>query len=151
MREETHCRHMGYSFWLTARVLLYAPPHRQDSIYHGLSYTSRGALAGTGNSSAGPPHEGSIWRPIAPWANAFTMELHLAPVFGGVFFLGGVEAGVLGGSLFCLVFLFTRLTQHVYFYSLNLFRSICPLCHTQQTKCFSGWDVIKHVSLIHIF
>ena len=37
----------GYSFRLTARVLLYAPSHRQeDSIYHSLCYTSRGALAG---------------------------------------------------------------------------------------------------------
>ena len=32
-------------------VLLYAPSHRQDSTYHGLCYTSRGALAGTRNSS----------------------------------------------------------------------------------------------------
>ena len=46
-REETRCRHMGYSFRLAARVLLYAPSHRQDSTYHGLCYTSRGALAGT--------------------------------------------------------------------------------------------------------
>ena len=35
----------GNSFRLTARVLLYAPSHRQDSTYHGLCYTSRGALA----------------------------------------------------------------------------------------------------------
>ena len=54
-REETRCRHMGYSFRLTARDLLYAPSHRQDSTYHGLCYTSRGALAGTRNSSMGPP------------------------------------------------------------------------------------------------
>ena len=27
---------MGYSFRLTARVLLYAPSHRQGSTYHGL-------------------------------------------------------------------------------------------------------------------
>ena len=79
MREETRCRHMGYSFRLTARVHLYAPSHRQDSTYHGLCYTSRGALAGTRNSSMGSPHEGSIRRPIAPWANALTTELHLAP------------------------------------------------------------------------
>ena len=39
MREETQCCHMGYSFWLAARVLLYAPSH------------SHGALAGTRNSS----------------------------------------------------------------------------------------------------
>ena len=50
---------MGYSFRLTARVLLYAPSHIQNSTYHGLSYTSPGALAGTRNSSMGPPHEGS--------------------------------------------------------------------------------------------
>ena len=35
VREETHCRHMGYSFRLAARVFSYAPPHRQDSTYHG--------------------------------------------------------------------------------------------------------------------
>ena len=38
---------IGYSYRLTARVLLYAPSHRQDNTYHGLCYTSRGALAGT--------------------------------------------------------------------------------------------------------
>ena len=70
---------MGYSFRLTAKVLLYAPSHRQDSTYHGLSYTRRGALAGMRNSSMDPPHEGSIRRPITPWANALTTELHLAP------------------------------------------------------------------------
>ena len=60
VREETRCCHIGYSVWLTARVLLYASSHRQDSTYHSLCYTSRGALAGTRNSSMGPPHEGSI-------------------------------------------------------------------------------------------
>ena len=65
VRKETRCRHIGYSFRLTARVLLYAPSNRQDSTYHGLCYTSHGALAGTRSSSMGPPHEGSIRRPIA--------------------------------------------------------------------------------------
>ena len=37
----------GLLFQLAARVLLYAPSHRQDSTYHGFCYTSRGALAGT--------------------------------------------------------------------------------------------------------
>ena len=76
-----HSDSMGYSFWLAARVLLYASSHRQDDTYHSLCYTSRGSLAGTRNSSMGPPHEGSIRRPIAPWANALTTELHLAPWF----------------------------------------------------------------------
>ena len=85
VRKETRCRHMGYSFRLEPRVLLYAPSHRQDSTYHGLCYTSRGALAGTRNSSMGPPHEGSIRRLIAPWANALTTELHLAPLYACVY------------------------------------------------------------------
>ena len=53
VRKETRCRHIGYSYRLTARVLLYAPSHRQDNTYHGLCYTSCGALAGTRNSSMG--------------------------------------------------------------------------------------------------
>ena len=49
VRKETRCRHIGYSYRLTAMVLLYAPSHRQDNTYHGLCYTSRGAPAGTRN------------------------------------------------------------------------------------------------------
>ena len=49
VRKETRCRHIGCSYRLAARVLLYAPSHRQDNTYHGLCYTSRGALAGTVN------------------------------------------------------------------------------------------------------
>ena len=74
VRKETRCRHIGYCYRLTARVLLYAPSHRQDNTYHSLCYTSRGALAGTRNSSMGPPHEGSIRRPIAPWANGLPLS-----------------------------------------------------------------------------
>ena len=66
VREETRCRHIRYSFRLAARVLLYAPSHRQDSTYHDLCYTSHGALAEMRNSSMGPPHEGSIRQPTAP-------------------------------------------------------------------------------------
>ena len=54
-REETRCRHMGYSFRLAARVLLYAQSHIQDNTYHGLCYTIRRALAGTTHISLGPP------------------------------------------------------------------------------------------------
>ena len=65
VRKETRCRHIGYSFRLAARFLLYAPSHRQDNTYHGLCYTSRGELDGTRNISMGPPHEGSIRRSTA--------------------------------------------------------------------------------------
>ena len=66
VRKETRCRHIGYSYRLTARVLLYAPSNRHYNTYHVLCYTSGGALAGTRNSSMGPIHEGSIRRPTAP-------------------------------------------------------------------------------------
>ena len=35
VRKETRYCHIGYSYQLTARVLLYAPSHRQDITYHG--------------------------------------------------------------------------------------------------------------------
>ena len=61
VREETLCRHTGYSFRLATRVLLYSPFHRHDSTYHGLCYTTHGALAGTKKSlSQWVHHEGSI-------------------------------------------------------------------------------------------
>ena len=74
VRKETRCCHIGYSYRLTARVLLYAPSHGQDNTYHGLCLTSRGALVGTRNSSMGPPHEGSIRQPITPWANTLPLS-----------------------------------------------------------------------------
>ena len=35
-REETCCRHIGYSLRLAARVLLYESSHRYDNTYHGI-------------------------------------------------------------------------------------------------------------------
>ena len=61
VRKETRCHYIGYSYRLTARVRLYASSHRQDNTHHGLCYTSRGALAGTRNSSMGPRQE-TVWR-----------------------------------------------------------------------------------------
>ena len=77
--ERGNRHYMGYFVLLAARVLLYTSSHRQDNTYHSLCYTSCGALVGMRNSSMGPPHEGSIRQPIAPWAKALTTELHLAP------------------------------------------------------------------------
>ena len=65
--KETHWRlSTGYSFSISSKGSFISPSHRQDNTYHGLCYTSLGALAGTRNSSMGPPHEGSIRRPTAP-------------------------------------------------------------------------------------
>ena len=56
--------------------------HPTDRTTHttAFCYTSRGALAGTRNSSMGPLREGSIRRPIAPWAKrSYHGAIHLAP------------------------------------------------------------------------
>ena len=73
VRKKPRCRHIGYSYRLTARVLLYAPSHRQDNTYHSLCYTSRGALAGTRNifyftserNNLGSESQGE--QDVAPW------------------------------------------------------------------------------------
>ena len=44
-------------FSISSKGVLYAPSHRQDSIYHGVCYTSCGDLAGTRNSWMGLPWE----------------------------------------------------------------------------------------------
>ena len=54
-RQETRCRHIGYSLRLAAMVVLYASSHRQDNTYHGLCISSFGALAGTRNIPMGLP------------------------------------------------------------------------------------------------
>ena len=119
VRKETCCREIGYSFRLTARVLLYAPSHRQDSTYQGLCYTSRRALAGTRNSSMGPPHEGLIRRPIAPWANALTTELHLAPNKGKENF--NIYSFIFYYTFFNLIFFFYVLFYYYLFIYFHLF------------------------------
>ena len=60
VRKETRFRLIGYCYRLTARVLLYAPSHRQDNTYHSLYYTSRGALARMRNSSRRNHLNGSV-------------------------------------------------------------------------------------------
>ena len=63
--EETRCHHIGYSYRLTARVLLYAPSHRQDSTYRGLCYTSCGALAWAHNKPV--PNSNKAWQKGISW------------------------------------------------------------------------------------
>ena len=75
-REETRYRHMGYSFRLAARVLLYA-----DRITHTTVFVTPVVKPWLEREIAQwVHHEGSIRRPIASWANALTTELHLALV-----------------------------------------------------------------------
>ena len=43
----------GLLFSISSKFFLYALSHRQNNTYHAFGYTSRGALAGTRNSSMG--------------------------------------------------------------------------------------------------
>ena len=69
---------MGYSFQLSARDLLYAPSHKQDSTKHALYYTSCGAQAGTRNSSMDLPCRIDLMS-HRTMSRHSTMELHLTP------------------------------------------------------------------------
>ena len=62
---------MGYSLRLAASVLLYTQSDGQDTTYNDFYYTKCGALAGTSNSSMGPP-----WRidPTTPWADGLSLS-----------------------------------------------------------------------------
>ena len=66
--------YMGYSFQVTARDHVYAPPsHRQAITHHGIWDTSHGALAGTRNSSMGSDdllhHEQLLYHAATPHGN----------------------------------------------------------------------------------
>ena len=66
--------------WAMSRSSAYIP--LCELFFHYCTMSKRSYHGGTShsyNSSMGPPHEGSIRRPIAPWSNALTTELHLAP------------------------------------------------------------------------
>ena len=86
VRKETRCRHIDYSYQLTARVLLYAPSNRQNNTYHGLCYTSPGALAGTRNSgithqSSGYTRSDQCWLFSIPITSIYISLLLFKPVY----------------------------------------------------------------------
>ena len=79
IRNKTCCCHFtDYAFQLAARALLYVLYHRQESTYHGLCYTSCGALAGTRNSLIGSP-SGIDLTTSCTTRECSTTELHSAP------------------------------------------------------------------------
>ena len=126
---------MGYSFRLTARVLLYPQSHRQDSRYHGFCYTSCGALVGTRNRSMGPSHEGSIRRPIAPWENTMTCIYMYIYIFIYLFIYLFIYFGPVTPTVILLdnyrslyIFLLATLKKYSGF---SIF-DICPVTQTVQ-------------------
>ena len=146
VRKETCCRHIGYSYRLTARVLLYVPSHRQDNIHHSLCYTSCGALAGTRNSSMGPPHEGSIRRPIA-------LPLNYVPLFFNegrqcfYFYLTTHSTHVIYGYAVSI-----KCNMSIFRYHLVGWRPIGSLLHQQihRSRFCVGFVRLSNVCLRHI-
>ena len=70
-REEARCRHMDYFFRLTAMVLLYAPSHRQDNTYNGLTPVVEHWLEREVTSTNGSPwdHDGFLFRIYIQYCN----------------------------------------------------------------------------------
>ena len=109
--EETRCRHMGYSFRLIARVLLYASSHRQDDTYHSLCYTSRGALAGTRNTKSlevneclmTPQHKKQIGYWVSLEVNMYLRDVNLKHWSALLwrFLKGKKSVSVSRSSMFC--------------------------------------------------
>ena len=64
-REETRCRHMGYTFLLAARVLLYAPFHT-DRIAHTTAFVTPVVEHWLEQEIAQWVHHGAMGRQIDP-------------------------------------------------------------------------------------
>ena len=94
MRKETRCRHIGYSYRLTARVILYAPSHRQDNIPR-ISYTTQAgcpcSLAGRSTTTTGdayrrevppPPHRADLQEsPRVPACRKAKLSVKVASIW----------------------------------------------------------------------
>ena len=81
-REETCCCHMGYSFQLTARVLLYAPSHRQDNTYYGGAREPDLKIRKKAYDLQKWPTFGPVYKPTLGWsryrdANQYLKSLRL--------------------------------------------------------------------------
>ena len=76
LREETRWSHMGYSFRVAARVILYASSHRQDNTKYSLCYTSHGAPTGT-SPSDDPSHHVRTLIPRSYISLPYTLGLRL--------------------------------------------------------------------------
>ena len=124
-------------------------PNRQDNTYHSLCYTSRGALAGTRNTSMGPPHERSIQWPIAPWANALPLSYVPLPCYWSLTVLKWFELHKSSELVVLLVLWLSdmnivTLTHQVRWppaYHCTLVSSHSTHCHSTCTK--------KTISLVH--
>ena len=85
---------MGYSFRLAANF--FYMHHPTDKITHSTAFVTPVVEHWLEREIAQcVHHEGSIRRPIAPWANALTTELHLAPrgMRVNLMFYGSPEQG----------------------------------------------------------
>ena len=85
----------------------------------------------------GPPHEGSIRRPIAPWANALTTELHLVPVFKKPAIIQSVCIHFKQIIPFCYFsFLVANVLPNMMLFVLYIY--VCT------------WSVLNYLSLLHL-
>ena len=108
---------MGYSFWLAARVLLYAPSHRQDNTYHSLSFTPVMDLWLEQEIAQWVHYEWPMWWPIAPWAEYSEIYLWLNLL---VYFMGTTRARHNGYKKTYISNKFAALNNFLIFYIMSL-------------------------------
>ena len=94
----------------------------------------------------GPPHEGSIRRPVAPWVNALTTELHIVP------FLVLIEKRKFCMAMFALDELGTEMSCNNYLDFLPALLLKLILGHPMFVKhtFFMSRREIKKTELFHI-
>ena len=90
----THSTHFIYGYIASDMVKDHSDSEKGNPI-NSKGYTSRASLAGTRNSSMGPPHEGSIRRPIAPRANALTTGATKAVVYTFVICNSNISSSII--------------------------------------------------------
>ena len=93
VREENCCHHMGYSFLLVARVLLYAPSHRQNSTYHSLCCNKKQLNGSTMRDRSNNPshHEQTLYKGVLH--RTVTINCHRDAVGLECFFCVGRKEG----------------------------------------------------------
>ena len=104
-------------------------------------------------------HEGSIWWPIAPWANALTTELHLARIFNGHLFvqcsclLTSVVSSETENKYFCALKLCSQKVKMPFYRSQKVKMPFycsqkvkMPFYRSQKLKCLS--NIVKKLKCL---
>ena len=126
--------------------------HPINRIAHTTAFvTSRGALAGTRNSSMGPTYEGSIRRPIVPWANALPLS-YVPLLFEGTPMIGqtpiNIAALTLNTKLVSLLFSYGAVPTQQNSEGETVFHSLVEYARIRPNKVDDVINMMQHIVAI---